>query len=97
MLTDTQKPILPAEYVPVESDTLPAQPWMEEWVGMPEFRQQKQRPFAQIVLRVDSQEQLEELSKRLDQPLTPKTKSAWFPAKSHWGLEKKVWVSANES
>ena len=66
------------------------------WSGMPEFEQEKIRPFAQIILRVRSQEDLDELSRRLEQPLTPKTKSAWFPFKSHWGLEKKVWTT-NES
>jgi hypothetical protein len=63
------------------------------WFGMPDFQQTKQRPYAQIILRVENAEQLSELSRRLEQPLTPKTKSAWFPFKSHWGAEKKVWVS----
>jgi hypothetical protein len=62
------------------------------WLGMPEFQQTKQLPYAQIILRVENAEQLAELSRRLEQPLTPKTKSAWFPFKSHWGAEKKVWV-----
>lgn len=58
---------------------------------MPEFKQEQKKPFAQIILRVDSQADLDELAKRLEQPLTPKTKSAWFPFRSHFGLEKKVW------
>ncbi len=60
---------------------------------MPDFEQTKQRPFAQIILRVENAEHLAELSKRLEQPLTQKTKSIWFPFKSHWGAEKKIWVS----
>jgi len=64
----------------------------QHWLGMPDFVQTKQKPYAQIVVRVENSEQLEELSKRLDQPLTQKTKSAWFPFKSHWGAEKKFWV-----
>jgi hypothetical protein len=65
----------------------------QEWVGMPEFKQNKIESYAKIILRVDSQEDLDELSRRLEQKFTPKTKSAWFPFKSHWGAEKKVWVS----
>jgi len=65
----------------------------EYWLEMPEFNQQKQEPFAKIIIRVENAEDLYELSKRLGQPLTPKTKSAWFPFKSHWGAEKKVWKS----
>lgn len=63
---------------------------------MPEFEQTKQVPYAKIIIRVQNKEDLQELSKRLEQPLTKKTKSAWFPFRSHWGAEKKVWVS-NES
>jgi hypothetical protein len=47
---------------------------------MPEFEQTKQLPYAKIIVR-------------LEQPFTAKTKSAWFPFRSHWGAEKKVWVS----
>lgn len=65
----------------------------EHWLGMPDFQQTQQTPYAKIIVRVENAEQLEELSRRLEQPLTPKTKSAWFPFKSHWGAEKKVWLS----
>jgi hypothetical protein len=51
-----------------------------EWVGMPEFVQEKQEPYAKIILRVRNKEDLELLSKLLEQPFTSKTKSAWFPA-----------------
>ena len=60
---------------------------------MPDFKQQRQEPYAKIILRVENQEDLEELSRRLEQPLTKKTKSAWFPFKSHWGASKKLWIS----
>jgi len=66
------------------------------WLGMPEFEQEKLMPYAKIIIRVESKADLEELSRRLEQKLTQKTKSIWFPFKSHWGAEKNVWVS-NES
>ena len=68
----------------------------EHWLDMPEFEQTKQEPYAQIIIRVNNKEDLDEIGRRLEQKFTRKTKSAWFPFKSHWGLEKKVWVS-NES
>jgi hypothetical protein len=55
-------------------------PIWSEWVGMPEFVQEKQDGYAKIIVRVRNQEDLDALSKALNQPLTPKTKSAWFPA-----------------
>lgn len=63
------------------------------WLGMPDFEQTKKEPYAKIIIRVDSEADLKELSKRLNQPLTKKTKSAWFPFKYHWGAEKKIWLS----
>jgi hypothetical protein len=71
----------------------------QHWLGMPDFEQTKKNPYAKIIIRVENAEDLNELAKRLEQPLTHKTKSAWFPFKSHWGAEKKVWISEklNES
>jgi hypothetical protein len=51
----------------------------KEWVGMPEFVQEKQKPFAQIIFRFDNEADLNEFSKLIGQKLTPKTKSAWHP------------------
>ncbi len=67
----------------------------EEWVDMPEFVQEKKEPFAKIIIRFETEEDLHEFSKLINQKLTPKTKSIWHPFKSHWGAERKVWV--NES
>jgi len=52
----------------------------EEWEGMPEFEQEQVRPYAKIILRVGSEEDLKKLSKLLGQNFTAKTKSAWYPA-----------------
>jgi hypothetical protein len=53
--------------------------WKEEWVGMPEFVQEKAEPFATIIVRFSSQEDLDDFARRIDQKLTPKTKSIWHP------------------
>lgn len=67
--------------------------YQKHWLDMPEFEQTEKKPYAKIIMRVETKEDLEELGKRLEQKFTPQTKSAWFPFRSHWGLEKKVWVS----
>lgn len=64
----------------------------EEWVGMPEFNQQKKQPFATIIVRVETEQDLQNLAERLEQKLTPKTKSIWFPFKPHRLPNKQVWV-----
>jgi len=51
----------------------------DEWKDMPEFVQEKQEPYAKIIVRFDSKEDLEEFSKLIGQKLTQKTKSIWHP------------------
>lgn len=71
--------------------------WQEEWKDMPEFVQEKQRPFQQIIIRFASEEDLQEFAKLINQKLTKKTKSIWFPFKSHWGGEGSNKRYINES
>lgn len=59
--------------------------WKEEWQGMPEFVQEKQEPYAKIIVRFATQEDLEDFSVMIGQRVTNKTKSIWHPKKSHWG------------
>jgi hypothetical protein len=56
---------------------------MSEWKDMPEFIQEKQEPFSKIIIRCETEEDLQELAKLLGQKLTPKTKSIWHPYKPH--------------
>ena len=65
--------------------------WTNEWKEMPEFVQEKQKPHAQIVFRFENENDLQEFARLIGQKLTNKTKSAWFPFKSHFGLVKRVW------
>lgn len=53
--------------------------WQKEWKDMPEFIQEKQKPFMQIVVRFACEEDLNEFSKAIGQKLTKKTKGIWFP------------------
>ena len=61
------------------------------WRGMPEFIQEKQEPFSKIIIRFETEDDLEEFAKLIGQKLTPKTKSIWHPFKSHWGAPKKIY------
>jgi hypothetical protein len=66
--------------------------WKEHWVDMPEFVQESQKPFSQIIIRFETEQDLNDFSALIGQKLTPKTKSIWHPFKSHWGKPKKVWT-----
>lgn len=66
--------------------------WQKEWKGMPEFVQEKKSAHAQIIFRFKNEEDLQEFARLIGQKLTKKTKSAWYPFKSHFGMEKKIWI-----
>jgi hypothetical protein len=59
--------------------------WQEEWKDMPEFVQEKQKNFATIIVRFSNQKDLDDFSALVNQKLNKKTKSIWYPFKSHWG------------
>lgn len=50
-----------------------------EWEGMPEFIQEKQTPYAKIIIRFENEEDLKEFAEIIGQKLTKKTKSIWHP------------------
>ncbi len=65
--------------------------WNKEWKDMPEFIQEKKEPYSKIIIRFDSEEDLQDFARIINQKLTNKTKSIWHPFKSHWGGIKKEW------
>ena len=66
--------------------------WQKEWVGMPEFTQEKIEPYSSIIIRFETKEDLENFANLIGQRLTKKTKSIWFPFRSHWGKHKEEWI-----
>lgn len=58
-------------------------PWVEEWVGMPEFCQQDLTSIKSVIVHFDSLSDYEEFQKAITQKLTNKTRSIWFPAKEN--------------
>ena len=53
--------------------------WKKEWQGMPEFVQEDTPPYARIIVRFQSEADLQEFAKLIGQRLTRKTKSLWHP------------------
>lgn len=65
---------------------------MKEWEGMPEFVQEEKEPFSKIIVRFETEKDLEDFAKVIGQKLTSKTKSIWHPFKSHWGKGRMMWI-----
>lgn len=64
----------------------------QEWVDMPEFVQENQKPFSKIIFRFATEEDLNAFSKLIGQKLTPKTKSAWYPELERGKNAAKRWI-----
>lgn len=63
----------------------------KEWADMPEFVQEKKSEI-RLIVRFRSEEDLQEFAKLINQKLTIKSKSIWYPYKSHWGETRHRWV-----
>lgn len=53
--------------------------WGEHWQGMPEYRQVKVRPYAQIMVRFRCQADLDDFCLRIGQTLNPNSQCTWHP------------------
>lgn len=65
--------------------------WKDHWLGMPEFNQEKKEPYAKVIFRFENEDDLNEFSKLINQKLTHKTKSSWYPFKPHRREIKEVY------
>jgi hypothetical protein len=64
--------------------------WKGEWKDMPEFVQEKKSTcYSKIIVRFESEEDLQDFARLINQTLTSRTKSIWHPYKSHWGNSQK--------
>lgn len=58
-------------------------PVEEEWRGMPEYNSTDQSGIHKITVHFESVADMMEFSKCIDQPLTAKSNSIWFPKRTH--------------
>tara|TARA_R110000824_G_scaffold230531_1_gene418190 strand:- start:1145 stop:1378 length:234 start_codon:yes stop_codon:yes gene_type:complete len=70
--------------------------WEKEWREMPEFIQEKQQPYAKIVVRFADDKDLQEFAGLIGQRLNAKTKSIWHPKLVRGINSKKKYVNENK-
>ena len=68
--------------------------WEEEWVGMPEFRQNNCEPVQKITINFETEEDVEKFRRLTNLKITNKTKSSWFPFKEKQNMKR--WVFEDE-
>jgi negative regulator of genetic competence, sporulation and motility len=65
------------------------------WVGMPEYKHTVEPPYQTIIVRFATEADLIEFTKCINQKITPKTKSIWYPKRQPLNLEAWEYVDEN--
>jgi hypothetical protein len=53
--------------------------WKKHWKGMPEFEQEKNKPYKTLYLHFRNEKDYQEFAELVNQKLTEKTKTIWYP------------------
>lgn len=69
----------------------------KEWVNMPEFKMKDLDPVKQVIISFRSYEDMNKFAKLIDQPLTAKTQSVWYPKAEIDRAFDKIYTSRDES
>lgn len=78
-----------AALLPDEQEFVAPEDKEDEWEGMPEFNQKDATSFRHIIVHFDNQEHVDQFAALIDQNLTDKTKSIWFPPQEKMDTESK--------
>ena len=64
--------------------------WKKEWQGMPEFNHVDLQPCASVIVNFETLGDIVKFSHLLEQPMTPNTRSIWYPkAETIWRINKR--------
>lgn len=68
------------------------EPWQKEWKGMPEFKQLDMEPWKSVVVHFETEKDMIDFAKLMDQKITFKTPSIWFPKVDPTAAIDKIWI-----
>jgi hypothetical protein len=66
--------------------------WQKEWKDMPEFNQQDLTSYRKLIIHFRNEEDIAIFSKLINQIITPKAKSIWFPAMDNRIASDKMYI-----
>lgn len=66
--------------------------WKKEWVGMPEFKQLDAEPWKSVVVHFETEKDMLDFAKLMDQRITFKTPSIWFPKAERVAAINQLWI-----
>ena len=70
--------------------------WKKHWVDMPSFVQENNPPFKKIIISFRNEDDYKEFAQLIDQNLSDKTKSIWFPKLDREANSLLRWVEEDE-
>jgi hypothetical protein len=70
--------------------------WKKHWVEMPEFKQENNPPYKKLILNFRNKEDYETFGKLVEQNLSEKTKSIWYPKLDRDENSLKRWIEQDE-
>lgn len=85
-------PTLPIEEGDAKTEAELEKEWKKHWVGMPEFVQEHNLPYKKIFVSFRTKEDYEEFARLIDQNLSEKTKSIWYPKLDRDANSLKRWI-----
>ena len=83
---------IPEQEVVEKEDTK----WKKHWVGMPEFKQEDNPAYKQILVSFRNKEDYEQFAKQIGQNLTMKTKSIWHPKLDRDANALRRWIETDD-
>jgi len=66
--------------------------WKKHWIGMPSFVQEDDAPFKKIYISFRNEDDYDEFAKLINQNLSDKTKSIWYPKLERDENTLKRWI-----
>lgn len=66
--------------------------WKDEWVGMPEYNQEKIMPFKEVIVRFKTEDDMNLFYETINQKPPNKLKSIWFPKAVRVERIKEVYI-----
>lgn len=67
-----------------------------EWRGMPEYNQPNNTAFRQIIVEFDNDDQVKVFADLVQQSVSEKTKSLWYPPRDKNNVVDLFWISTIE-
>jgi hypothetical protein len=70
--------------------------WKKHWKGMPDYEQKNNPPYKQIYLNFRNKEDYDVFAKLINQNLSEKTKSIWYPKLDREENALMRWIEEND-